>query len=329
MAYSGRQQSQNLPGATPAQGRTITQPGTYGRDLVPPPPPPPSGGLGGDGGVQPVNSPGGNRTNLSMVAGADLNASYSPGASLLAARQGYHANPSVTNALSRGFFNAVDADAPDFSQAHHSGIENPMTAAQEAALTPGQRLGNTLMQTSLGNVRAVNAPQGLGYGRSNALGAVRQWTLTGNEAFDNGLQYTQATPPPVAATPPPPPPVAAPTAPAAAPPPQDNRQSGGAPVPPPPGYQGIPGATVNTAGGQFDSGFGGPGKPGPTQGPRYEAPSSIRDVTGSALKGFTYQGKYTDVMKIPDAALKSYLLQNPQYLKAGWTVVNGQILRAY
>lgn len=323
MAYSGRQQAQNLPGATPRTGNVIV-PGTsqMGSAYGPPPPPP-----GPAPAAAPANAPGvnqgGNRTNKMLGGGLTSNFSYMPGADLLQARELYQNYGQNGNVLNRGMFDPNAGDAgPTFDAVGNSYIENPMQVGQQP--TQSQAAGNSLFQHSMGNIRASNAPTGLGFGRSNSLGVVRQFQLTGNEAMANDLTYT-----PAAAPPPPPPPPAAPPAPAPTPAaPTPSTERGAAPgATPPPGYAGIPGAGVNQAHGQFDSGFAGPGNQGPPTGPRYEPPSSIREVTGSALKGFTYNGKYTDVMKIPDAALKTYLIQNPQYLKAGWTVINGQILR--
>ena len=151
------------------------------------PPPPP---------INPIAGAGGSRKNKHIVGGSTSNVAYTPGANLLAARQGYQQNlGSSQNAMQRGFFQGQAQQAPDFSAVATNSMQ------QGQGLTQGQAVGNTLNQHSLGQVRPTNAPVGLGFGRSNALGFVRQHTLTGNEATDSGMTYT-----PTAAPPPPPPP---------------------------------------------------------------------------------------------------------------------------
>lgn len=155
---------------------------------------------------------GGSRKNKHIVGGQTSNVSYMPGANLLAARQGFQGNQDQgqpqNSPMARGFFQGNVAEAPDFTQT----AVNALPSGQ--GLTSAQAAGNTLFQNSLGNIRAANAPSGLGYGRSNALGVVRQHTLTGNEAVDPGVTYTPTTPtpaPPTTTTTAPPPPPVAPT----------------------------------------------------------------------------------------------------------------------
>lgn len=160
----------------------------YSAGASPLPPPPPSPGASG------------NRTSQHVVGGMSSNLAYTPGADLLKARQGFNEGGMNSGALNRGFFNGqAPQEALDFSQRN----TNSMQAGQ--GLSGGQAIANTLNQHSLGNIRPANAPGGLGFGRSNSLGVVRQHTLTGNEV--TGGTYTP-DPTPVAPPPPPPPPPA-------------------------------------------------------------------------------------------------------------------------
>lgn len=141
---------------------------------------------------------GGNRSNKHVVGGANSNVAYTPGTNLMNARSAYQTNQDQgggQNALQRGFFQGQNEVAPDFSQVSTNAMQ------QGQGLAQGQAIGNTLFQHTLGNLRSPNAPTGLGFGRSNTLGVVRQHTVTGNEAMDSGMSYT-ATPAP---NPPPPP----------------------------------------------------------------------------------------------------------------------------
>lgn len=145
---------------------------------------------------------GGNRKKKHIVGGATSNVAYTPGANLQMARSGFQQNQGIvgTNAMQRGFFQGQQDVAPNFSAVQ----TNQMQAGQ----APGQAqsVGNTLFQNTMGNVRPANAPAGLGFGRSNALGVVRQHTISGNEGLDSGMTYTPTAAPP----PPPPTPVAPP-----------------------------------------------------------------------------------------------------------------------
>lgn len=141
---------------------------------------------------------GGNRKSKLIVGGQTSNLGYTAGADLQNARTAYQTNQQMgvpQNALQRGFIQGQAQGAPDFTQSQ----TNQMQAGQ--GLTPAQAQGRQLQQNTLGQVRPTNAPQGLGYGRSNALGVVRQHTINGNEMTDGSMSYN-ATPPP------PPPPVA-------------------------------------------------------------------------------------------------------------------------
>lgn len=144
---------------------------------------------------------GGNRKTKHIVGGSTSNVAYAPGNNLQQARTAYQTNQTMArpqNALQRGFFQGQTPEAPNFSSVG----TNQMQAGQ--GLSAPNALGNTLNQFAMGNVRAPNAPAGLGFGRSNALGVVRQHTITGNEGFDAGMTYTPSAAPP----PPPPAPVA-------------------------------------------------------------------------------------------------------------------------
>lgn len=141
---------------------------------------------------------GGNRKSKLIVGGQTSNLGYTAGADLQNARTAYQTNQQMgvpQNALQRGFIQGQAQGAPDFTQSQ----TNQMQAGQ--GLTTAQAQGRQLQQNTLGQVRPANAPQGLGYGRSNALGVVRQHTISGNEGLDPSMTYT-----PTAAPPPPPPP---------------------------------------------------------------------------------------------------------------------------
>lgn len=204
----------------------------------------------------PPISASGNRKNKHIVGGDTSNVSYMPGQNLLSAREGYQANKDLgfmpANALQRGMFQGQVAEAPDFSQTG----TNALPAGQ--GLTSAQAAGNTLFQQSLGNIRPANAPAGLGFGRSNALGAVRQHTLTGNEAMDSGMTYTPAPTPP--------------------PPPVTNTSTGGTT------------ATGSTSGGQYQTGQD-PIKNQNGNVNRWTPPDNVKVGDATDIAGATFYGR--------------------------------------